>query len=362
MQITANMRHIALLCILVFGLAVSCTADVYYRMTDLAIFNDVYSISASDINNSGMIVGSADNKAFTWVPGQGVRYLDSLPGFENNAATAVNDNGQIVGYVEHSGYLSRACLWDIDKSVSSLGALPSGEFNQSSRAYDINELGLVVGSSTSAKGFNHAFVWDKTTGMEDLTGAEYIGNSSANAINDNGTIVGQSHGYAYIWNGTNDSHYLDQTDTRLRTASDINNSGQVICQNYSTTSIGYGYFWGNDGNGSRQVNPLSSNGYSSITSINNMGQAVGESDSKAIIWDSLNGTQELPTTMPNSLRACAGAINDNGVIAGYVMDASYKVHLVTWSPVPEPSCIVTLALGLVSASIGGISQYMRCRK
>ena len=73
--------------------------------------------------------------------------------------------------------------------MQDLGVLPGGN---SSRAFDISDLGYVVGSSTSSSG-DHAFIWTKQAGMTDLNNAASAGLGvvfvEAHAINSTGQIL-----------------------------------------------------------------------------------------------------------------------------------------------------------------------------
>jgi len=73
--------------------------------------------------------------------------------------------------------------------MEELGILPGGN---SSRALDINDSGVVVGSSTSSSG-DHAFVWKRQTGMLDLNDAASLAPGivlvEAHAINRKGEIL-----------------------------------------------------------------------------------------------------------------------------------------------------------------------------
>jgi probable HAF family extracellular repeat protein len=84
----------------------------------------------------------------------------------------------------------RAFLWTQATGMQDLGVLPGGN---SSRALGINDMGAVVGSSTSSSG-DRAFIWTKQGGMRDLNGAASVTLLGAvfveaHAINDTGQIV-----------------------------------------------------------------------------------------------------------------------------------------------------------------------------
>jgi probable HAF family extracellular repeat protein len=72
---------------------------------------------ASTLNNSGQVVGTvtlADGRlrAFLWTEAGGMVDLGPLPGFDESAATHLNDRGEIVGTSSSSFPVgSRATLW-----------------------------------------------------------------------------------------------------------------------------------------------------------------------------------------------------------------------------------------------------------
>jgi probable HAF family extracellular repeat protein len=148
---------------------------------------------------------------------------------------SINEAGQVAGFSNISvGGHNHAFIWSPDTGMQDLGVLPGG-FN--SGAYGINDLGQVVGVSTSATG-THAFVWDKVNGMQDL-GTLWNGKGRCNAwsINDLGQIVGsciapddfqEEHTLAVIWQGGNEiSKIPNQWGTKYSYAYDINDFGEI---------------------------------------------------------------------------------------------------------------------------------------
>jgi probable HAF family extracellular repeat protein len=85
-------------------------------------------------------------------------------------------------------------LWQRDGTVIDLGNL--GGTGQAPAlgnwAISINEQGQVVGSSDRGDGTNHAFLWTRQTGMQDLGTVPGDTNSGAIGINDEGDVVGVS--------------------------------------------------------------------------------------------------------------------------------------------------------------------------
>ena len=135
----------------------------------------------------------------------------------NCRATAVNNGGVVVGESDaidgQGGDVRRAFRWDptVSPVAEDLGTLlpdPSnpGTFLGNSGARGINNNGWVVGFSDSPSGNRHACLWlpapDPSTGRTiiDLGTlipdpnalATFLGASEANAVNDDGIIVGVS--------------------------------------------------------------------------------------------------------------------------------------------------------------------------
>ncbi len=192
------------------------------EMADMGFFG-----AAHDVSDSGAIVGEIHvqplpRRAFLWTEKGGVKQLDDLPGGEESGvANAINNKGQavgesVVGEAAVAGApgatttLSHAVLWTPGSAAKDLGVLPdaAGPLIQSA-AYDINDLGRVVGDSSSG-GLIHAFVWDARNGMADLndlvdwpqTAAPPPELMGATAINNKGEIL------VYARDGAAHSAYL----------------------------------------------------------------------------------------------------------------------------------------------------------
>ena len=183
---------------------------------------------AYGINNSGQVVGSAGGKyggaAFLWDNINGMQDIVGL-----SAAASINNYGQIAGRTGGPSDF-RAMLWE-NGTITDLGSLPN--YSPISWTTDINELGQVVGASTSnyGGGPRHAFLWDNTNGMQDLGSihpADLVHAYAINNLNNLGQVVGSTamNQNPYIWeNGIiyslNDL-LLDANGWDLYTAFDIN--------------------------------------------------------------------------------------------------------------------------------------------
>jgi probable HAF family extracellular repeat protein len=115
-------------------------------------------------------------------------------------ADKLNERGQVAGTSETASGALHAFLWS-DGRMQDLGTLGGTE----SRAYGINDRGEVVGESLTASGETHAFLW-RDGAMIDL--GTILGErvqSYAVAINNRGQVVGvrsfagQYESYAVLW-------------------------------------------------------------------------------------------------------------------------------------------------------------------
>ncbi len=147
---------------------------------------------ARAINNIGTIVGSSHAQACMWKDGI-ITNLGSLNGSGNVAYTTdINNQEQIVGYSylePHQWQPPHAFLYQ-NGVMTDVGILPG---TTGSKANAINDEGVVVGtsSSTDANGtHNHAFIYTQTQGIQQLpTG--YI-NDEAIDINNQAMIIGNA--------------------------------------------------------------------------------------------------------------------------------------------------------------------------
>jgi probable HAF family extracellular repeat protein len=175
---------------------------------------------ARAVNNKGQIVGDAENttvdstcsspelqaKPVTWVNGA-VQALPSFPGDPDGLATAINDNGQVVGgsgdCITGSTSSLHALLWQ-NGTATNLGSFGGPLYNI---ALGINSKGQVTGGSDlpgDTNFFNgpvstsHAFLWQNGV-MTDLGTLPGDAQSFGLGINNRGQIVGGFISRAYIW-------------------------------------------------------------------------------------------------------------------------------------------------------------------
>ena len=125
---------------------------------------------ATDINESGHVVGNCWPRAVMWYKG-GVVALDV--GGTYSYAAAINSSGQVVGNSSDGAF-----LWDNGETQ------PLRTLGGRSGARDINDAGQIVGSSWTSTGERHAVLWDRDRMLD-------LGPGSASAINNQGWIIGR---------------------------------------------------------------------------------------------------------------------------------------------------------------------------
>lgn len=190
--------------------------------------------------------------------------LGTLGGASSNA-TALNDNGQVVGYSSIAGdTVTHAFLYSYG-TMTDLGTL-GGSY---SSANDINNSGQVVGGAYTSSGAYNAFSYSNGV-MSSIYGATDTG-SSANGINNDGVIVGGGTLGSFIDNAGVKTHPFSGSDTG-NYATAINDNNQTVGAFVDNGWIDHGYIYNSDG-------ASTSLGYSiSPADINNLGAVVGSLD------------------------------------------------------------------------------------
>jgi probable HAF family extracellular repeat protein len=219
---------------------------------------------ATGANNLGQAVGWAENGVhdptccctqvlqfrpamWTLGPPDQIHELPLIPGDTSGAATAINDNGQIVGI---SGICDQAVgrhtakhavLWE-NGGVTNLGTFPAAWWNTPTA---INQHGNIVGFAGDPAFVEgdvlHAFMWTRDDGLRPLKPLkgrtpQHV-DSEAYGINERRQVVGvscdadQVDCRAVIWD--NGAYPTDLNDLKgdysafLALAKDINDKGEI---------------------------------------------------------------------------------------------------------------------------------------
>jgi probable HAF family extracellular repeat protein len=326
--------------------------------TDLGTLGGDWSV-AFDINDSGQVVGGAENSdewfhAFLWSRGK-MTDLGTLPGIPSGDedeyfAYGVNNRGQVVGVCECSGIppegADRAFLWS-QGAMTDLGSLGGTD---NSAATDINDAGQVVGYSysyTTTRAVGHAFLWSNGT-MTDL-GTLGGSVSQATAINKSGQVVGWSQiagdrvSHAFLWSAGKMTDLGTRRGRGCSYASAINDRGQVVGWSGSCPVIRgkrgpyRAVLWSRGK--IRNLGTLG-NRSSEATGINERGQVVGDTytpkrvPDHAFLWSRgrMSDLGSLYGTLC-CIDSYAHGVNDSGQVVGdsWILDRHiWRYHAILW--------------------------------
>jgi probable HAF family extracellular repeat protein len=286
-------------------------------------------------------------------------------------ANGVNNSGKVVGqfWIQPSGS-PHAYLWFKRNGGNDLGCFGYGPQDDLSEAIDINDLGLVVGSSWMPMGETHptrAFFWSNKDGMVNLgTSGEPDQSkppeemySYAFGINNKGEIVGEVDNLAFLWTKKQGMVLLNPllpTWQWWSTAWDINDYGQIVGSGQADHSVSdireyHAMLWTDVGEMS-DLGTLKK--HSQALGINNRGEVVGGSSDQEkdyvherigftgwvngfdplcvpFIWTEQFGMSQLLTLEEGAVSGCANAINDLGQVVGWMYTAEGEVHAFLWT-------------------------------
>ena len=210
-------------------------------------------------------------------------------------------------------------------------------------AYGINDVGQIVGTSATASGTSHAFLWSNGT-MADLGSLGSAGPSDGRGINNRGQVVGgtvdanNSQYHAFLWDHGTMSDLGTLRGYNLSQAQAINDAGQVVgfSGDPSMGGLGHAFLW--DNGTMSDLGTLPGYNYSIALGINDAGQVAGYSftaptqsgpmTSRAFLWD--NGNMSDLGTLPQANDSEAFGLNDFGAVVGDSGNDSFDGHGVLW--------------------------------
>jgi len=182
------------------------------QIHDLPLISGDTSGAATATNDDGQVVGISGicdqavgrhtaKHAVLW-ENSGVTDIGNLGAEWWNTPTAINEQGEIVGFAGDPAFVDgdivHAFIWTKHNGIQPLLALPGRTPEHvDSEAYGINEHGQVVGTSCDANFVDcRAVVWDHSAVPTDLNDLKAPGFSarleSAKDINDKGEIAGRA--------------------------------------------------------------------------------------------------------------------------------------------------------------------------
>ncbi|MGI4719474.1 MAG: hypothetical protein ACRYGO_05970 [Janthinobacterium lividum] len=289
--------------------------------------NGLASPQVVDLSDAGLAVVVAsvadrefpfNARAFSWSLARGARLLT---GSGAGSARAVNERGQIAGYVQVRQDIGRATRWNPDGSRTVLGGFPMGY----SEAMAINDGGLTAGYFD-----NHATVWDAKGGAIDLGAMGGTGAiaSFLNARNQAaGTFNAGGGTGVFVWRQKEGLTRIGPFDRAVRLAG-FNDRGQVAAGRQigqEGLNITFAPFTWSAPRGLAML-PLGGAAHGMVNGLNNRGEMVGytqravfdEGSRRAMYWNDVSPPADLNARLyraPAGLQlSAATAINDDGTI------------------------------------------------
>lgn len=200
----------------------------------------------------------------------------------------------------------------------------------------------VVFTQTTSIALATNFLWDPSSGFHILQLPEGASYSCAEALNNNGQVVGHFSFAGRSYQGFSWQPGAQATLLDISFAQHINDSGQIAGINRDQNGTETAVMW-DEVSGYKRISPLTENGNIYLSDMNNTGQVVGCSDNHAVLWNEQNGTQDLGV-LDGGLQSLAQGINNLGQIVG----VSTTSHWVTRNGVLWDSALDMQDLGLLA--------------
>lgn len=322
---------------LTFLIAVGAAgAQVGYTITDLGSLRGAASSYATAISDNGLVVGFTDGRSWRAVlfTPRGPIELGTLGGLEGRTF-GVNASGVVVGYSENAATDFRPCVWTSPGNVTELMRTPGGKTGV---ARAINNNGDIVGTSYNSYGNARATLWHAGLPM-DLGSVGGGLTTDAIAINALGHVVGF---YEPGSNGAKGGFFwtpeAGMVDLGSFEPASLNDEDMVV----GTLSGGTGAAFWTAGGGIQGIGTLGgTNGTSAANGVNNHGVIVGNSSTILGIAGPFvyaNGVMRdlndlIPWDAPWFVLESANAINNSGQIVGYGVTAYGYTHAFLLTPI-----------------------------
>ena len=243
-------------------------------------------------------------------------------------------------------------------SPDSLGLLSGGNHTS---ANALNDAGTVV-ASANGRNSVRAAIWSKTGGLQDLGALPGDSGSEAFGINNAGAVVGYSGGpqgiRAFLWTANAGMQKLNALPGGdFSKAFGISDSGLIVGSSGSASGT-RAVLWSSGG--IQNLGTLPGGTTSEALGVNNRGSVVGYSlgvaDERAFIWTAQSGMRALEA-LGGGTFGRALATNDSGDVVG-LSGNSQNTRAVIWNAqgaVQDLNVLVSLPPGLVLSEAVGIN-------
>jgi uncharacterized membrane protein len=317
-----------------------------YTAQDIGLLPGAFSNVPWAINNAGHVVGWNQGpqtllRAYIWRPGKGISELPPPPGFSESLASDISNTGIVVG-AANNGLNSTQRVWR--RMDGQYLIVPTPGDCVSTFVHGVNDHGDMVGENCTGGFGSAAWYYSDATGYIDLTP---FGVSVARDINNAGVVTGSASGQPCRWQAP--AGPLELLPTLPAPYNDaargegINESNQVvgISINILTGSDHWRAFRYSDGEGIITLsNPVIAR--SSAYAINETGHVIGTdgttstTDRDGWVWTPEQGKQLIVATVDGvdvfgTHRTID--INDSGQIAASVSSPEAPSGAVMLTPI-----------------------------
>ena len=235
-----------------------------------------------------------------------------------SSAEAVNDRGDVVGSSTTAAGEWHAFLWSRGRMMD-LGTV-GGAY---SVALDLNNRGEVVGVSYTESGESYPFLWadGRMTALEGR-------NCSAEAINDHGQVIGNCMSYPVMWEGGRLTYLIGHGLGQNATVRDIDDTGRIV-GGYPTDGSLHAYRRDRRGE-PVDLGTLGAH-FSEALAVNRRGEVAGRADSSgdqhAFFWS--GGRMVDVGTLGGPFSEAFG-LNDRGQVVGHASVDLMTLHGFVW--------------------------------
>jgi probable HAF family extracellular repeat protein len=278
------------------------------------------------------IVGCSGDGAVVPLPVRGYEVVDiGTLGGDSSRAFGINDEGVVVGLARLADGTDRAFRYSRANGLQQLPTM-GGTYGL---AFDVNHLGMAAGQTHNGAGLMRAVTWSAAGQVADLGTLAGDTEAYGYAINRNGRVVGFSRSGA-----TNDRPFVSRADGGLQElptlggpfgqAYFLNRSDQIVGYSQTVAGIERATLWSN-GQAEDLGGPVGLSSYA--LKISDAGVVVGFTRAdggatSAFQWTRAEGLAALPTLGGNTI---AYSVNEQRQIVGTAVDGTGANRAVLWA-------------------------------